>query len=122
MSCTPQCRSIIITAILTLTALSAVAVPAPDKTQAEREAREAEYYQRQAQSYRRDAEYYAREAESARRDAVYYIKQGDKSRARNYQQRAKNAISNYRSKVDAALRADERCDYYLQRAAAALDK
>lgn len=96
------------------------AFASPDRKEAEREAREAEYYQREAASCRRDADYYAREAESARRDAVYYIKQGNRSRALDCQKRGERAISSYRSKIEAARRADDRVDYHLKRAAEVL--
>lgn len=106
--------------VVLLAASINIAFAAPDRKEAEREAREAEYYQREAASCRRDADYYAREAESARRDAVYYIKQGNRSRARDCQQRGERAISSYRSKIEAARRADDRVDYHLKRAADAL--
>ena len=105
---------------LTISALSATS--APDKRQAESHARQAEYYQREAASARRDADYYAREAESARRDALYYIRNGNASRARSCRERADRAIYNYRSKIDAARRADDRAADYLRRATDALER
>ena len=95
---------------------------ASDNKQAEREAREAEYYKRQSESYRREAEYYLRETESARKEAIYYIRQGNASRASDYQRRARNAINSYQQKIDAAKRADERVDYHLQRAVNSLKR